>query len=292
MKRKMIFAILLILVLLAGCGAKSGGDSTVRNEAAGAAPEYGMAEDVKTDSMGRAPSSTGTTTSEARKWIITAEMSVETEDLEVTLTQIGEKIRSLSGYVEDQNVYNGSTYRGDRYRSATLTVRIPADKADAFTEEVSGIAHVISKSQSMDDVTLTYIATESRMNALLGEEARLLELMEQAKDMTDLLKIEARLTEVRYELERITSQLRVLQNQVDYATIRLSLEEVQVFTPTEEKTVWQQISGGFMDSLKGIGNGILAFVIWFLSNIPALVLWGGLITGLYFLIRKILKKRS
>ena len=70
------------------------------------------------------------------------------------------------------------------------------------------------------------------MNALLAEEARLVELMAQAETMTDLLQIEQRLTDVRYELEDITSQMRILENQVDYATIYLNIEEVRDFTQT------------------------------------------------------------
>ena len=37
--------------------------------------------------------------------------------------------------------------------------------------------------------------------------------------------------DVRYQLESVTSQLRVLSNQVDYATIDLSIEQVQEYTP-------------------------------------------------------------
>ena len=55
---------------------------------------------------------------------------------------------------------------------------------------------------------------------------------------------------MRYELENRASQLRLYDNQVDYATIYLSIDEVQEYTPVEEPTVWERISGGFVSSIK------------------------------------------
>ena len=66
-----------------------------------------------------------------------------------------------------------------------------------------------------ENVTLQYVSTESRVKALETEQTRLLELLENAETMEDLLTIEARLTDVRWELENYASQLRVLDNQVN-----------------------------------------------------------------------------
>ena len=92
--------------------------------------------------------------------------------------------------------------------------------------------------------------------------------------MADLLEIESRLTDVRYELENRASQLRLYDNQVDYATIYLSVDEVQEYTPVEEPTLWERISGGFMSSLKGLGNGLLDIFVWVLANSPYLLVAG------------------
>lgn len=280
MKVRKWLSLLLIVLLLAGCGAKSEFADSAENYSAGAAAQDMVQETIAGN----------TNAAEGRKWIATVDMSVETEDLDAMLDQLSERITELSGYVEHQNVHNGSTYSERRYRSASMTVRIPVAQLDQFTEQVDGISNVVSKSQSLDDVTLTYTATESRLKALQAEETRLLELMEQAGDLSDLLQIERRLTEVQSELEQTTSQLRVLDNQVDYATIHLDIEEVQIFTKTEEETAWQRISGGFVDSLKGIGNGALELLIWILANLPYLVLLGGIGTAVVLIVKKKRKK--
>lgn len=280
----------MLAALLAGCGGAS--KSTQAFDAAAAAPAeaangaYYDMESAKSEDGGLTGDTDSTVLPEGRKWIITVNMSAETEDLDALMEALNGKISGLGGYVEDQDSYNGSMYSSRRYRSASLTVRIPAQRVDEFTEEMSGIANVVSTNLSREDITLSYVATESRVKALQTEEARLLELMEQAETMADLLEIESRLTDVRYELENRASQLRLYDNQVDYATIYLSIDEVQEYTPVEEPTVWERISGGFVSSVKGVGNGLLDLLVWVLAKSPYLVILGGVTVGVVVLVRK------
>ena len=289
MKMKNIVALLLVALLLTGCGAKSVASDSVSYDTNEMIAETGAAMDSEAVMMPESPNATVET---GRKWIVTMDLSVETQDLDAALTQLSDQIGQFDGYVQDQNVYNGSNYSGRRYRSANLTVRIPVAKTEEFTAQVGNICHVVSQNKQQEDVTLTYVATESRLNALKTEETRLLELLAQAEDMSDLLQIEARLTDVRYELESVTTQLRVLENQVDYATISLNIDEVRDYTDTEEeKTVWQRISGGFVDSLKGIATGALELAIWTLANLPYLVLFGGIGLAIAVIVRKFRKRK-
>lgn len=292
MKKMTAFLVTLCMLaaLLAGCGGAS--KSTQAFDAAAAAPAeaangaYYDMESAKSEDGGLTGDTDSTVLPEGRKWIITVNMSAETEDLDALMEALNGKISGLGGYVEDQDSYNGSMYSSRRYRSASLTVRVPAERVDEFTAEMSGIANVVSTNLSREDITLSYVATESRVKALQTEEARLLELMEQAETMADLLEIESRLTDVRYELENRASQLRLYDNQVDYATIYLSIDEVQEYTPVEEPTVWERISGGFVSSIKGVGNGLLDLLVWVLAKSPYLVILGGVTVGVVVLIKK------
>jgi hypothetical protein len=55
-----------------------------------------------------------------------------------------------------------------------------------------------------DDVTDQYFDAQSRLSALRVQETRLLvELLEEAASLEDILDIEDRLSEVRYEIERL-----------------------------------------------------------------------------------------
>lgn len=271
--------LVLLLTLLTGCGANS--SAPAMDYAAQEAPA------MKEESMDMSNSLTGAGANgsaaipENRKWIITVDMSAETEDLDALLESLDGTISSLKGFVEGQNIYNGSNYSSRRYRSASMTVRIPAESVDQFTQEVSGIANVVRSSKNLEDVTLSYTSTESRIQALKTEEARLLDFMAKAEDMADLLKIEDRLTDVQYELERHGSQLRLYDNQIDYATIYLNIEEVQEYTPVVEKTTWERIRDGFAASVKGLGNGVKEVLIWVLVNSPYLIVFGVLGFGVF-----------
>ncbi len=211
---------------------------------------------------------------EGRKWIITIDMNVETDDLDVLMADLDQKIHGLGGYVEDQNIHNGSNYASRRYRSANITIRIPDENVDQFTSEVSGMANVVSQNLRREDITLKYVSTASRVTALETEEARLLELLAEADNMTDLLEIEARLTDVRYELENYASQLRLFDNQIDYATIYLNISEVQEYTPVEEPTFFERIRTTFSDALEGLGDGIVNITVFLVGNSPYILTFG------------------
>ena len=289
---KRLTALLLTLCLLlslTACGGSAKNTSTPREEAAAEAPME-MVYDSATSLKASGNSASGAIP-ENRKWIITVDMEVETDDLETLQENLDRKISSLNGYVEDQSVYNGSNYASRRYRHANLTVRIPAEKVADFTTEVEGIANVVSNNLRREDVTLNYVATESRVKALETEEARLLELMEKAETMADLLEIEARLTDVRYELENRASQLRTYDNQIDFSTIHLYIEEVQEYTPVEEPTLWERITEGFSDSIDGLLESLQDLLVFIITAAPFLLVYGGIGLVIWLVIRKLRKKK-
>lgn len=290
MKGTKWLALLLALLLatgMTGCGAASTGAAA--NDAA-APQEMAYEQEALYDSVSTASGSTQETLTD-QKLITRVNISAETEDLDALLESLNGQIGTLGGYIEYQDINNGSAYSSYRYRSASLTIRIPAEKLEGFVEQVKGASNVVYYNQSQENVTLTYVATESRMKALQTEETRLLELMEQAQTMSDLLEIEERLTEVCSDLESITSQLRVLENQVTYATIELSINQVKVYTEVEEQTVWQRISSGFSKNLSDLGEGIVEFFIWAVTYSPQLILTAAAAVAVILLLRRRLKKR-
>lgn len=285
--KKQILAIMMCLVLvlsLVGCGAAAS-DSMVSN---GYAPESAMGgeydyfadSDVKFNAIEEDGSLTDNSASKEepslpadRKLIQKVNMSVETENLDIVLGHIDNRVQELNGYIEASNIRNGSAYSGSRYRRAELTIRIPAENLTQFVDHMGEVSNVVSSNKTVDDVTLNYVSIESRMNALKTEETRLLELLAKAETMDDLLTVESRLTDVRTELEQVTSALRVMDNQVNYATVDLYIDEVTEYTPVEEpETVWQRISEGFVKSLKGVGNFFEELFVFLIVGSPYFVL--------------------
>jgi hypothetical protein len=221
-------------------------------------------------------------------------LDAETEDLDQLLSAVDERISQLSGYVEEREVYNGSgTSRRNRY--ANITIRIPVASLSEFVEHVTENANITSTNETSENITLSYVATQSRITALETEQTRLLELLAMAESMEDLLKIEERLTEVRTDLEEVTSQLRVYDNMVDYGTVYLDIREVREYTVTEEpETVWERIGSGFVRSVKNVVTILRELFIFFIVAIPYLAVPALLVAAVILLVklRKYRKKKK
>ena len=249
-------------------------------------------EEVAED--GALNSDTEVTQAEAtdRKLIKTVEMTVETKEFDAVLDGLNEQIKACGGYVESMNTYNGSIYNSWRSsRDASMTIRIPVENLDTFLDTVTSISNVIRRSDKVEDVTLTYVDLQSHKEALQTEQTRLLELLEKAESVEDIITIEERLSDVRYQIESMESQLRTYDNKITYSTVNLEIEEVQELTPVEEETVWQRISGGFVDSLHSVADGFVEFGIWLIVNSPFLVIWAIVITAAIWILRKWNRRR-
>lgn len=216
---------------------------------------------------------------EKRKLIKNVNLSVETEQFDSLVPVVEQRVAALGGYIEEMSSYSRnneytSGYQGTRYfRYASMTVRIPRENLEIFLEEVGEQSNVVSRSERVTDVTLQYVDLESHKKALLTEQDRLLELMEQAETVEDIIAIEGRLSEVRYQIESMEAQLRTYDNKIDYSTVYLNIDEVEHYSPTEDATTGERIRNGFMESVEGVGRGFRNFAIWFVINIPYLLVW-------------------
>lgn len=299
LSKKGMTAVLLAFAaaLCTGCGAAKDGAGSAQTadinttaesySMGGSFYEEGAGVDVSYDSADYGNGTDNTGLLEGRKLIKTVELEVETKEFEQTMSALETQIQELGGYVESMDTYNGSSYSGySANRSAHLTVRIPGEKLSGFLKTMADIGNIVRRYDNVEDVTLSYVDMESRRNTLRTEQSRLLEFLDKAETIEEIITIEQRLSEVRYQLESMESQLRTIDNLVDYSTVELSISEVKELTPVEEPTVWERISEGFGESLLSIGHGTLEFGIWFLVHIPYLVIWGVIITAIVLIIRR------
>lgn len=282
----------LVVLLLTGCGA-----SGTSKEMAVEQYAYDMetpAENGETADMAaeEAAGEIPNIPQDGRKLIRTFDMTIETKEFDAVLSCIQEKVSALGGYMENSSLDSGSVYYSNYNRYAHMTARIPSDQIDGFLENVKETANVTSISQSTEDITLHYVDTESRKTALETERDRLLELLEKAGTVEEIITIESRLSDVRYELESYTSQLRTLDNQVDYSTVSIQIHEVERETQPTEKTFWEEVSGKFGDSLYGMGQSIRGFAVWFLGSSPYLLLWSVIIAVVVFALKTVRKKKN
>ncbi len=295
--RRMLGVVMVTGLLLAGCGPSGGTYAETAADTASYDNGAGYASDdiYSTEAAPaeeKAQEAGVEVQDSQRKLIKNVSIDVETETIDELLATVRNKTDSLGGYIEESSTYNGSSYYGKENRNASLTIRIPAEKLDEFLAEVSQVSNVIRRNESISDVTLQYVDLESHKKALLVEQERLLELLEQAETMEDIISLESRLSEVRYQIESMESQLRTMDNQVSYSTVYLTVQEVTALTPVKEQTTWERISTGFAGSLYNLGAGIGNFLIALIISLPYLIFFTVIVLGIVLIIWLIKKNSS
>ena len=288
------FAVLLAASLTMGCGASDNGKAESITETA--VMDYQAKDESYPEEMTEEAVEAGTDVLKVpqteRKLIRTFEIQIQTKEFDQVLEGIQTKVQELGGYIEQSSLDSGSGYYDDYNRYSHMTVRIPSDQLDGFVENVKENANVTNISESTEDITLSYVDTESRKKALETEQERLMTLLEQAETVEDIITIEGRLSEVCYQLESYTSQLRTYDNQVDYSTVRISISEVEREVKAEQKGFWDEVKENFGSSWYHMGQGFRSFAIWFLGSSPYLLLWAALIGVAAFGVRFFVKKRK
>lgn len=287
------------VMLQLGCGSSSKYDSSTATAEAPAMNEA-AAEDVYlgefdyAEEKGAGATDSGETVSVAsnRKLIKDVYMDVETGDFDKLLGTVEGRVDSLGGYIESMSVHNGSGSYGNSLKGANLKIRIPKDNLSLFVTEVSEYSNVVSRNENTQDVTMQYVDLESHKKALVTEQDRLLELLEKAETMEDIIAIEERLSQIRYEIESMESQLRTYDNLVDFSTVSLNIREVEVLTPTREETAWEKMSKGFAASMNSLGKGLKNTFIWFVINLPYLIFWAVIIALIICIVRAARKRRK
>ena len=135
------------------------------------------------------------------------------------------------------------------------------------------------------------IETESYLASLTTQQDRLLELMEQAESLEDLLAIEDRLATVRAELQYYASLKNSYDNRLSYSTVTLTLWEVKDYTvvqPTFGEELWETIKDSGRDFARFLEN-LLFFLI---GAFPYLVLLVIVLIPLRILIKKRRAKKA
>lgn len=296
MKKKVeAFLIAVMLVMMtAGCGNSSKMAADERATVSSGAEldgEYNWDTDEAADTGVTSENGLEAQVENGRKLIRAVSLSLETKEFDSVLTNLSTKTTELGGYIETSSV-NGNSYSHHSTRYASYVIRIPADKLNEFVEVVSELGNVTQKNESVEDVTLRYIDVESHKKALKTEQERLLELLSKAENMEEILTIESKLSGIRYEIENYESQLKTMDNQIDYSTVSVYIDEVERVTDTGEKGFFEEIKERFGNSLYIVARGIRGLIIGILGSLPILIVCGGVIAVVVIVVRKILKKRN
>ena len=161
-----------------------------------------------------------------------ADVDIETLDFEQSMQAIRSAIEACGGYISSQRQNGGYTNYGGYYvtQSVDMQIKVPADRFQEFLNGTAQFGNVTSVNSWQEDITGAYMDTKARLESLESQRQRLMAMMDQAETVSDLIQIEAQLSETIYQIESYTSQMKIYQGLADYSTIDISLREVSVVT--------------------------------------------------------------
>ena len=227
----------------------------------------------------------------ARKIIKTANLEFESKTYDEFMATLEKTIAQSGGYISNQSARGGGEYAYNPQRYANLTVRIPASSYDRFMEQAAALGSLTYKSESAEDVTMSYVDTESHIRALETEYDALLTILEKAENLNDVIQLQARITEVNYQLDRYKAQLRKYDDLIAYCTVHISVNEVYRETKNVEVlTFGQRIVTALENTFYNISDDAQDFTVDFIAALPYLLIWAVIIVLAILILRILWKK--
>jgi hypothetical protein len=215
-----------------------------------------------------------------RKIIYRATVDLVVENFDPVPSRVEDLTKKFDAYVARSNVIGtpGSP------RSGQWTVRVPADRYDAFLAAARGLGEVRRVGSDSQDVSEEFYDVEARIRNQKQEETRLLKLLDKATGkLEEVLAVEREISRVRGEIEQLEGRMRVLSDLSALATVEIVVTEIKNYVPEEAVTYGTRLRRAFQGSVNalvvtadGLSIAAVALAPWLavvlVPGVP-LVLW-------------------
>jgi len=216
-----------------------------------------------------------------RKLVKSADVRIRVENLETADASISSLMEKYEAYAASTNITENSYY---------YSLRVPSKVYDLFLSEMNGMGRMIHRSENTEDVTLRYYDLEGRLETKKELLRTFQSYLRRANNIDEILKVEARISELQYDIEGTGQQLRYLANRVDYATIELTLLGPAATASNRSVTFGERIGqmfGGFGGFLSSVAIIIVGIVIYGIPILLLVVFFVWLLFGRIGLIKKL-----
>lgn len=204
--------------------------------------------------------------------IRTGYAGIEVDSLDTAIARVRALASRVNGFVANTSVQGGK----DQLRSASLEVKVPADRFDDALAGLSPIGKVESVNVNADDVGEEYVDIAARVENAHRLETRLVDLLaNRTGKLQDVLSVERELARVREEIERYEGRMRFLRSRVSLSTLTIAVHEhVPVIVPVAGdgpisiafRQAWRNFVGLVAGVIASLGIliplGVLAVVGW------------------------------
>jgi len=281
--RNGIIVILVFLAFAIGCKSNRHEQALMKNENRSIVATDEMKEDAISPAP---PSQTGGNTTIDKKIIKTAYINIEVENIATSRKLIDTTIKAFNGYVVSENMQNTESQL-----SSNINIKVPALQFDKMLAKLASIAKKVDyQNIETQDVTEEYIDVETRLSNSRKVEQSYIKLLQRAKTIEDILKIEQKLGEIRTDIESTQGRLKYLNNQVSYSTINLNVYQALEYKFIAEKlpSFWERLKGSIISGWRGI----VAFMLFLIKLWPLwLTVAAGWYGWKYFITNRKLRKK-
>jgi hypothetical protein len=284
MIRKAMFVVFVFIVALTGCSKKSAEYGLIGGTLASDRQNFDFEREILDEKTELSVENTFSIQEiTTRKFTTSSNLQIRIDNLDGGVNKLNEIISRYDTYASSINIYENS-------RSYTL--KVPTQKYKIFLEEIMKIGKIIYYEETTEDVTLRYYDLESRLNTKRELIKTFQNYLDKAKNIEEILSVESRLAELQAEIDDVGKQFRLLNNLIDYSTIRLELHGPISVTNYGKETIGEKIKGlmnGFGDFVSAIAVILLAMTVYGIPSIMILLLLYWVLFGKIGILKRIIK---
>jgi len=230
----------------------------------------------------------------AQKIIKNADISIYVENFDEKVDKIINFVDESGGYIESSQIEGSAS--ADSSRRAYITLRIPQAELTKALDVFKTMGKVSSQHIGGENITEAYYDTAARVRNLEQQEQRLLEILQMAKSVDEVLKIENELNRVRTDIDMLTGQLVAWDKMVEMSLVNLNLIEQE---PSKEKLgalnlqeLSRRAKQGFIITINFLLNILSSLAEVIGALLPIAIIAGVLFKGIYSIIKRFTNRKK
>ncbi len=182
---------------------------------------------------------------------ISLEVRIKKDQFQRQFARAGSLAEQFGGFVTNSQV----SETDGKLASGTLTIRVPSNRFEEAVGRLKGLGKVTAEDRSGQDVSKEFVDLEARLKQAKTEEAFFLRMMDQAKNISDMIQVQSQLSGVQLRIEEIQGQLNYLKDQTALSTVSVRIYEPGaplVGNPQPLAEAWARAAAGFQSVIGGL----------------------------------------
>tara|TARA_Y100000782_G_scaffold114937_1_gene153495 strand:+ start:3288 stop:4196 length:909 start_codon:yes stop_codon:yes gene_type:complete len=191
-----------------------------------------------------------------QKLIKKGNLTFETDSLERSSNFLYTAALQFNGYIStDKQEINASKKTND------IEIRVPSDQFDALVTAISNeVKQFDRKDIQVNDVTDQFVDVQARLKTKETLVEHYLQLLNKAKNIEEILKIERQIAPLREEIEAMKGRLKWLTDQTSYSTLKVHFYRTIPAEPVVVKDNSPSIVNAFKNGWTGLVYTCIALV--------------------------------